>query len=64
MSKLAEKQSSKYRAYKTLFGEDENSFKGNSYRNVDFKELFYRLSKTRNENLWRGEYSDFFKNKF
>jgi hypothetical protein len=64
MSKLADKQPSKYRTFKTLFGEDENSFNGNSYRNIDFEKLFYQLSKTRNENLWRGEYSDFFKNRF
>ena len=64
MSKLADKQPSKYRTFKTLFGEDENSFNGNSYRNIDFKKLFCQLSKTRNENLWRGEYSESFKNKF
>ena len=39
MSKLADKQPSKYRTFKTLFGEDENSFNGNSYRNIDFKKL-------------------------
>tara|TARA_Y100000385_G_scaffold280448_1_gene331665 strand:- start:179 stop:910 length:732 start_codon:yes stop_codon:yes gene_type:complete len=64
MSKLADKQPSKYRTFKTLFGEDDNSFSGNSYRNVDLEELFYRLFKTRNKNLWRGEYSEFFKNNF
>ena len=62
MSKLANKQSSKYRTFKTLFGEDENSFNGNSYRNIEFYKLFYGLFKTRNENLWSGEYSEFFKN--
>jgi hypothetical protein len=64
MSKLADKQPSKYRTFKTLFGEDDNSFSGNSYRDVDLEELFYRLCKTRNQNLWRGEYSEFFKNNF
>lgn len=62
MSKLANKQSLKYRTFKTLFGEDENSFNGNSYRNIEFYKLFYGLFKTRNENLWSGEYSEFFKN--
>ena len=64
MSKLADNQPPKYRTFKTLFGEDENSFNGDSYRNVDFEKIFYQLSKTRNENLLRGEYSEFFKNKF
>ncbi len=64
MSKLADNQPPKYKSFKTLFGEDENLFNGNSYRNVDFEKLFNRLSKTRNENLWRGEYSESFKNKF
>lgn len=64
MSRLADKQASKYRTFKTLFGEDDNSFSGDSYRNVDLRRLFYRLYKTRNQNLWRGEYSEFFKNNF
>lgn len=63
MSKLAEGQPTKYNTFKTLFGENENSFTGESYRRINFERLFHTLSNTRNKNLCSGEFSEFFKNK-
>lgn len=61
MNILADFQPTKYKTYKSLFGESDSSFTGKSYEKVSLEHLFYWLKRAREENLFSGEYSDFFK---